>query len=263
MSERLLVEIHKKICTLTLNRPEKRNALSSQLLYEIRDTLNRLREEDTVRCVIIRGTGREAFSSGFDISDIPIGADPDSAYLAGTEHPIDAGMEAVITYPYPVIALINGLAFGAGCELAAACDLRIAAVHARFSFPPAKLGVVYRWQGVLKLIDIVGLAAAKEMFFTARVYDAGQAREMGLVSHILPVDLMDAYVLEMANEISGNAPLSLKALKTIFNHAHTVRMRPEEARMLESLRDQALQSEDIREGRQAFREKRKPVFRGR
>jgi len=263
MSERLIVEYHERICTLTLNRPKKRNALSPLLLGELRDMFNRLREEDAVRCVIIRGAGREAFSSGFDISDIPIDADPETADPSGAEHPIDTGMEAIIAFPYPVIAMINGLAFGAGCELAVACDIRISAEHARFSFPPAKLGIVYRWRGVLKLIDIVGLAAAKEMFFTARVYDASEAREMGLVSHVLPDGQMDEYTLGMAREIAENAPLSLKALKKIFNCAPTVRMRPEEARELEALRDQALQSEDIREGRQAFREKRKPVFRDR
>jgi len=262
MSERLIVETHDRICTLTLNRPEKRNALSPLLLQELRDTLGRLREEDAVRCVIIRGAGREAFSAGFDISDIPIDEDPESADPPGAEHPIDVGMEAIIAFPYPVIAMITGLAFGAGCELAAACDIRIAADHARFSFPPAKLGIVYRWRGVLKLIDIVGMAAAKEMFFTGRIYDAFRAREMGLVYHVLPDDQITGYTVEMAREIANNAPLSLKALKTIFNHSHTVRLRPEEARELEALRDRALLSEDIREGRQAFLEKRKPVFRG-
>ena len=125
-------------------------------------------------------------------------------------------MQAVIDFPYPVIAMINGFAYGAGCELAVTCDIRIAADHARFSVPPAKLGIVYRWRGILKLIDIVGLATAKEMFFTGRAYEASHQR-----------------------------------------------MSAEEIREIEALRDQAFRSEDVKEGQQAFREKRKPVFRGR
>ena len=126
-------------------------------------------------------------------------------------------MKAVIDFPYPVIAMINGLAYGAGCELAVTCDIRIAADHARFSVPPAKLGIVYRWRGILKFIDIVGLATAKEMFFTGRVYEASQAKEMGLVHYVLPRDQLTAFTYGMAQEISENAPLSLRALKTIFN----------------------------------------------
>ena len=260
----LLVERTGRTCTIALNRPEKRNALSPPLLLELTDLLKRLKEEDEVRCVLIRGTGETAFSAGFDISDLPVNATPEGAEGARAESPLDRGMQAVIDFPYPVIAMINGLAYGAGCELAVTCDIRIAADHVRFSMPPAKLGIVYRWRGVLMIIDIVGLARAKEMFFTGRVYEASQAKEMGLVHAVVPRQQLVDFAYGMAQEISENAPLSLKALKTIFNRYHPrQRMSPEDVRELESLRDQAFRSEDVKEGQQAFREKRKPVFKGR
>ncbi|MFH1122049.1 MAG: enoyl-CoA hydratase-related protein, partial [Pseudomonadota bacterium] len=260
----LLVERKERICTLTLNRPEKRNALSPLLLLKLTEVLRRLTEEDEVRCVVIRGTGEKAFSSGFDISDLPISAGTEETDPVKAESPLDQGMQAVIDFPYPVIAMVNGPAFGAGCELAMTCDIRIAADHARFSVPPAKLGIVYRWRGILKFIDMVGLATAKEMFFTGRVYDASQAKEMGLIHYVLPRNRLTSFTFEMAQEISENAPLSLRALKIIFNRCQQVqRMGAEDIRQMEALRDQAFRSEDVKEGRQAFREKRKPVFKGR
>ena len=261
--KRLVIERSGRICTLTLNRPEKRNALSPRLLVELSDALYRLAEEE-ILCVIIRGSGEKAFCAGFDISDLPIGAASEMSEAANAETPLEMGMKAILDFPYPVIAMINGPAFGAGCELAVTCDIRIAADRARFSLPPAKLGIVYRWRGMMRVVDAIGLAAAKEMFFTGRIYDASQAGEMGLVHHVLPADQIEPFTYEMAQEISRNAPLSLKGLKTIFNRLHhDRRMTPEDIREIEGLRDQAFQSEDVKEGRQAFREKRKPVFRGR
>jgi enoyl-CoA hydratase len=263
-AELLLVERMDRICTVTLNRPEKRNALSPLLLLQLVDLLNRLKEEDEVRCLVIRGTGEKAFSAGFDISDLPVNVSPERAEVLEGDNPIDHGMKAIVDFPYPVIAMINGVAYGAGCELAMTCDIRIAADHVRFSMPPAKLGVVYRWRGVLKFIDTVGLATAKEMLLTGRVYEASRAREMGLAHYVLPRDQLSPFTYQMAQEISGNAPLSLRALKTIFNRCQQVqRLTPEDILEAEALRARAFQSEDVKEGQQAFREKRKPIFKGR
>jgi enoyl-CoA hydratase len=265
MDENVLVlERNDRIGVITLHRPEKRNALSPRLLVELRDLLGQLEKEDEIRCVIIRGAGDQAFSSGFDISDLPVGVSPEMAGVEKEESPLENGMRAIVDFPYPVIAMINGLAYGAGCELAVTCDIRVAADHVRFSMPPAKLGVVYRWRGLLKFIDIVGLATAKEMFFTGRAYEASQAKEMGLVHEVVPRDQLVAFTVRMAQEISEKAPLALKGHKKIFNHCqYFSRMSPEETREIEALRDQAFCSEDVKEGQQAFREKRKPVFKGR
>ena len=260
----LLVEKRGKVCTLTLNRVEKRNALSPLLLAELTAVLKRLTEEDEVRCIVIRGAGEKAFSAGFDISDLPIRSGAEEADPVRAESPLDQGMQAVTDFPYPVIAMVNGAAYGAGCELAMTCDIRIASDDARFSVPPAKLGIVYRWRGILKCVDMVGLSSAKEMFFTGRAYDASQAREMGLIHYVLARDRLTAFTYEMAREISENAPLSLRALKILFNRCQQVqRMGAEDIRQMEALRDQSFRSEDVKEGREAFREKRKPVFKGR
>lgn len=264
MSERLLVEKTDRVCTVVINRPEKRNALSPAVFIELIELLGRLGEEDEVRCVVIRGAGDKAFSSGFDISDLPVDASPEIAEAAKGDTPLDNGMKAILAFPYPVIAMINGLAYGAGCELAVTCDIRIAAADVRFSMPPAKLGIVYRWRGILKFIDVVGPACAREMFFTGRAYDAAQAREMGLVNYVLPRDQLGPFVYGMAREISENAPLSLKAVKQIFNRFHQEqRLSPEDVREIEALRYEAFRSEDLKEGQRAFQEKRKPVFKGR
>ena len=246
MEERLLTERTERICTIRINRPEKRNALSPLAFTELIDLLQRLREEDEVRCVVITGCGEKAFSSGFDISDITVDTSPEVAEAAKGDTPLDNGMRAVRDFPYPVIAMINGLAYGAGCELAVTCDIRI------------------RWRGIMKLIDVVGPAYAKEIFLTGRAYGAAQAREMGLVNYVLPREELAPFVYRMAQDIAENAPLALKATKTIFNQIHhDQRLSPQDVQEMERLRYDAYRSEDLKEGQRAFREKRKPVFLGR
>jgi enoyl-CoA hydratase/carnithine racemase len=254
----LLVERQERICTLTLNRPEKRNALSPQLLYKIADTLARIKEENEVRCLVIRGAGDKAFSSGFDISSL---RREQWLNKERTGNPIEAAAEAVVGFPYPVIAMINGYAYGAGLGLAVACDIRLAAADARFSIPVAKLGAIYEATGILGVVHAVGIAKAREIFFTGRVYDAAQAESMGLVNHVLPADQLLPFTLRMAREIADNAPLSLAGFKTIFNQWQ-YRLSPENEREINALQKNAFRSEDFLEGSQALREKRKPVFKG-
>jgi enoyl-CoA hydratase/carnithine racemase len=260
----LLIENRDRICTITIDRPEKRNALSRSLLLELANVLGRLQEEDSVRCLVIRGSGEKAFCAGHDISDLPIGTSPEVSEAVKADTPLDIGMRAVSDFPFPVIAMINGLAFGGGCELAISCDIRIAADDASFSMPPAKLGVVYRWNGLLKFIEIVGQAHSREMFFTGRTYQAAQAKEMGLIHHALPRAELAAFVYGMAQDIADNAPLALKGIKAALNRLRNVRrIGAEDIQELEELRYQAYRSEDIKEGRAAFRERRKPLFKGR
>jgi enoyl-CoA hydratase len=264
MQERLMIEKKDMVCTIAINRPDKKNALSPMLLLQLTDILNRLKEENEIRCVVIRGSGENVFSSGYDISDLPINVSPEVAEAAKGDTPLDNCMKAVTDFPYPVIAMINGLAYGAGCELGITCDIRISADHARFCMPPAKLGIVYRWRGVLRFIDIIGPGNAKEMFFSGRSYEAHRAKEMGLVNYVLPHDQLSTFVYEMAQDISENAPLSLKALKVIFNRFHHEQRFPfQDVHEVESLRYEAFRSDDIKEGEHAFREKRKPIFKGR
>ncbi len=265
MEEQLiLTDKQEKVFTLTFNRPERRNALNDLMLAQASEILARVREEGEVRCLVIRGAGDKAFSSGYDISDIPTNMTPEQAEKLKRTSPFQTMLSAVLDFPFPVIAMLNGHALGAGCDLAMCCDIRIAAERALVGIPPAKLGIIYQWDGIQRLINIAGLANAKEMFFTGRNYPAPQAKEMGLVNHVLPSDQLASFTYDMAREISENAPLSLKGMKSIFRqclaHQH---LDPQAAGEAEALRAEAFNSEDIQEGRRAFKEKRKPVFQGR
>jgi enoyl-CoA hydratase/carnithine racemase len=259
----LLVEKKERICTVIFNRPEKRNALNIPMLSQMIDTLDRIREEGEVRCVVIRGAGDKAFSSGYDISDIPTNPTPEQAAALKSKSPFQSALTAVFDFPFPVIAMINGHAFGAAFDLAMACDLRIAAENARMGLPPAKLGIIYQPDGILRMINTVGVANAKEIFFTGRSYAAPKAKEMGLVHYVFPQDQLASVTYEMAREISENAPLSLKGMKVIFNKIFlSQKLDPKDAAEIKALRLQAFNSEDIKEGQRAFKEKRKPVFKG-
>lgn len=260
----LLVEKKGRICTISFNRPEKRNALSPLLLFQLTDTIEQLKKEGEIRCLILRGAGDKAFSSGYDISAIPTNPTPEMAEALRVKNPFQTALQAVIDFPYPVIAMIKGPALGAACELAVACDLRIAAEDSRFGIPPAKLGLVYSWSGIMRLINVIGVGYTKEIFFTGRTFDAARAREMGLVNHVVPVDQFDSFTYAMAEEISENAPLSLTGMKTVFRKCEKCqKLDPQDALEIETLRQQALNSEDSKEAQRAFKEKRKPVFHGR
>jgi enoyl-CoA hydratase len=260
----LLVEKKERICTIIFNRPEKRNALAPLMLFQFADLLNSLKEEGEIRCLVLRGAGDKAFSAGYDISEIPKDMTPEMAAAFKAKNPLHSGLQSIIDFPYPVIAMLNGHAFGAGCDLAMTCDLRIAAGNAQMGLPPAKLGIIYQPGGILRMINTVGLANAKEIFFTGRSYAAPKAQEMGMVHYVLPQDQLSSFTYEMAREISENAPLSLKGMKVIFNKIFlSQKLNPKDAEEIEALRLQAFNSEDIKEGQRAFKEKRKPVFKGR
>lgn len=249
----LLTEKKDRVFWITFNRPERRNALSPLLLYQLSEVLAQIRKEDEVRCVVLRGAGDKAFSSGYDITAIPTNVSPEVMEALKTRSPLLMGLEAIQEFPYPVIAMINGMAFGAGCELAAACDLRLAVDTARLGMPPAKLGLIYMPAGILRFVNIVGLANAKEIFFAARYFPASRAKEMGLVHYVLPADQLVPFTEEMAQEISENAPLSLKGIKIIFNASlKHQKIEPEDMKKIETLVAQAFNSEDLKEGQRGF-----------
>ena len=124
--------------------------------------------------------GDKAFSAGYNIADIPASRTPEMAETFKTKNPLQTGLQAILQFPYPVIAMINGAAYGAGCELSATCDIRIASDKARLSMPPAKLGLVYHWEGFSRFINVIGLANTKEMFLTGRSYDAVPSQRNGI-----------------------------------------------------------------------------------
>jgi enoyl-CoA hydratase/carnithine racemase len=178
-------------------------------------------------------------------------------------NPLLRGLEVISEYRYPVIAMVNGFTLGAGCELAATCDLRIASDKAKFGMPPAKLGVLYSFSGHRRFVNLVGEANAKELFLTGRMVDAHKAKEMGLVNYVVSEDDLLSATYDLAREIIENAPLSVSGAKILINKSVSSPMpTPEDEAMAEELINRCFSSEDLKEGQKAFKEKRKPVFRG-
>jgi enoyl-CoA hydratase len=263
-TEILLVEKKDKVATLVINRPEKRNSLSPDLLIKMHQTLEDFIQEDTVRAVIIRGSGDQAFSSGYDIGSIPTEVSPRTREQLKQQNPLELALNGVINFPYPVIALLNGYAFGAGCELAVCCDLRIGADDIRMGMPPAKLGLVYPLAGLMRFVQIIGFSKTRELFFTGRYFPAGRAKEMGLVDYLLPRQEAESFAYEIAGEIAGNAPLSIRGTKRILNLlSQSITLSDEARREANKLTAQAFNSEDLKEAQKAFMQKRKPEFKGR
>ncbi len=260
MTDVLLEERRGRVALLTLNRPDKRNALNPELLFALGDRLHALAREGEARCVVLRGAGQEAFSAGYDIGRIP----GEGQRPTRDENPLDYGIAAVRAFPYPIIAMVHGFALGAGCHLAAACDLRLAGQSARFGMPPAKLGVVYPVEGYLLFLRLLGLANAKELFLTGRQVDASRALEMNLVHRVLPDGELASYTLALADELAEeNAPLAVRASKRILDRLSEGPLTEEDERAFRRLMVEAFQSEDLREARSAFAEKRRPHFLGR
>ena len=254
----IFTRIENSVCTLTLNRPGKRNSLTPGTLRLLKDEFLKLEGIPEIRCVVIRGSGDRAFCSGYDIDSI---SDEETAIENG--HPLTEAMRAVKAYPLPVIAMINGHAFGAGLELAATCDLRICAADARLAIPPAKLGVTYHYGGIRQFLNLVGPGFTRELFLTGNPVSARRALEKGLVDHVVKRDELEKFTYALAEGISENAPLSMISMKKMINIWEEENPLSEEnEELVKSLLAKVRKSSDSREGKKAFLEKRKPVFRG-
>lgn len=249
------------IATLTLNQPEKRNAISFEMWKTLPRILADLEGDATIRVVIVRGEGGQAFSAGNDISEFEekrSGANAITEYNAVSRH----ALESLGTLPKPTIAMIEGYCIGGGIEIALLCDLQIAAEGSRFAVPAAKLGLGYRYHDIRLLVDAVGAGATKEMLFTGRLFSAEEALAMGLVRRVVSAQSLATTVEELARSIAENAPLTVKAAKLMA--AQAIRDPGIADRALcDRLVDACHASEDYAEGRLAFREKRKPRFKGR
>lgn len=256
----LIMEEKGAVCSIVFNRPEKRNLLTPGMLLGLEKALGRLGKDGRTRCVVIRGAGDKAFSSGYDISSI--GKDDMIKNHSG-ENPLPRAVKSIENFPYPVIAMLNGHAFGAGLEIAATCDIRTAAKGCLLGMPPAKLGVIYSYRGVRKFLNLIGPGYTKELFLTGRPVDSERAERMGLVNFTLSAEVLEKFTYDMAGEITENAPLSLKGLKEMVNvWQRNQVIHGEDEELLKKLTLSVQESEDYKEGQRSFAEKRKPIFKG-
>src|SRR5947209_10887986 len=259
-TDKMLSRKEGKVGNVIFNNPERHNAVSLDMWARTTEILKDFAEDDDVRVVVITGAGGKSFVSGADISKF----ESERASLEATKvynETVAKANASIYEFAKPTIAMIRGYCIGGGLGLAVCCDLRICSDNSKFGIPAAKLGLGYSYPGVKRLTDIVGPAFAKEIFFTARQFDAEEARVMGLVNRILPGEELEAYVKNYAETIANNAPLTVKAAKFIVNQATKDESKRDLARAAE-LVEACFKSNDYTEGRRAFMEKRKPAFTG-
>jgi len=263
-SPELMVEERAGFAVLTLNRPERRNALTASLLGLLAIELDRLAEEGGARCAVIRGTGEHAFSVGMDLNAMAASTPEENQRLIGPGGPLRLAIASIEEFPYPVIAMVRGYAAGAGCELATACDLRIGCGQVLMGMPPAKLGIVYPPEGIERFVATYGLATARKLFYTARYFETEELSAMGMLDFVCGEEL-EGFTMELARDIASLAPLSMKghksALRAIAREGATGADAPERAAMNE-MASKALRSADASEGLKAFLDKRPPRFKG-
>jgi enoyl-CoA hydratase len=259
--EKMVVKREGPIGWMIFNNPSRHNAVSMSMWQAVPTIMGELAGDPAIRVVILAGAGEKAFISGADISEFEERRGSKEA-AAEYNDAADMACKAVRDFPKPTIAMIRGYCFGGGVAIAISCDMRISSDDSVYSIPAAKLGLGYRYEGVTRLIDLVGPAFTFEIFYTGRRFSAQEAIAMGLINRLVQVNQLKDMTIECANTIANNAPLTIGAVKRCVIEY----LKPESERNIDAARhmvEACFASEDYVEGRTAFLAKRKPKFNGR
>jgi len=256
----LIVEKRGAVGWIVFNQPAKRNAINGAMWRGIPQAMAQYDADPDVRCIAFRGAGTEAFASGADISEFEeIRAQKSS--VAEYDGLLDQVLHSIQDSRKPSVAMIYGFCMGGGLEVALACDLRYCGRSAQFGIPAAKLGLAYNVEGHKRLIETVGHARAREIMLLGRRYNAEEGFAMGLVNQVFHDAELDSAVGGIITQLCENAPLSIANSKTIVEEYVKASGAPDEANMTAAI-ERCAKSGDYQEGRRAFMEKRKPLFKG-
>ena len=246
------------ITIVTLSRPDAANALSIQMLYDLHDILLDLKHDSTVRVVILTGAGEKAFCSGADLKER---REMNDSQVKKTVRLIGSTVNEVEELPQPVIAALNGIAFGGGLELALACDLRVGALESRLGLTETSLAIIPGAGGTQRLPRLIGLGKAKELIFTAKRLTAEEAKDIGLLEYVVPRTQVLEKAIQIAKTIANNGPLALIQAKTAINKGIEVDLVTG-LKIEELAYNSLIPTEDRLEGLRAFLEKRSPQYKG-
>ncbi len=259
-SEKMIGRKEGRVGYMIFNNPERHNAVSLEMWVAAADILKKFSADEDVRVVVITGAGEKAFISGADISKFGEERTSEEA-VTRYNATVEQANHAIENFQKPTIAMIRGFCLGGGLGVALGCDIRICSDNSRFALPAARLGLGYGFPGIRRFVDTVGPSFTKEIFFTARQFDAAEALTMGLVNRVLPGHEVEKYVKDYAATIASNAPLTINATKFIVGET----LKDPSDRNLKrcaELVEKCFKSTDYEEGRKAFMEKRKPEFTG-
>src|SRR5437773_6689963 len=255
--ETILVERRGAVAIVTINRPEKRNALNIQTRAEGAAVLDELRADGSVRVVVLTGAGDKAFIAGADIAEFA-----GRTAIQQREVMLDRSLfNAIDGFPKPIIAMVNGYCLGGGCEVALACDIRIASEKASLGQPEINLGIIPGGGGTQRLTRLVGEGKSMEMILTGEIIDAHAALSLGLINQLVPLDQLEAKTMEIANRIAEKSPIALSLAKEAVKIASRSNL-DEGLRREVDLFALCFSTEDKDEGVAAFLEKRKPAWKG-
>ena len=259
-TERVKAWLDGSVLHIRFNNPDKHNALSVDMWEAVPPLLGRAEGDDGVRCVVFSGEGTKAFVSGADISqfeDMRAAKEAVKRY----EQMAEAALMGIHDFGKPTIACIRGYCIGGGVNVAISCDIRIASENSVFAIPATRLGLGYRMSALKNLVDLVGPGHAKDIFFTARRLGTEEALRIGLINRVAPAEQLEGLLAEYTNSITSGAPLTVKAGKRIIREVLKADADID-MDLCRSLILECFESEDYAEGRRAFMEKRKPVFKG-